>query len=244
MPCSTFSFNDRNVSSRLIKDIPDDERPREKLERFGAQSLTDSEILALFFATGRKGVSVIDMARELIEKFGSLKELSRAEPQELQTIKGIGPAKSAQLAAVFEFGRRLARESFKAMPISSPQDVYDLLGPEMRGLAQESVRVVLLNHRKELIKTSEIFLGTKNECFASPPEILKSAIINSAASIILVHNHPTGDPSPSAADIQATRKLAKACETIGIGLDDHVIIGSVTPSFPEGYYSFRESGLL
>lgn len=232
------------MSSRLIKDIPDDERPREKLERYGAKSLTDSEILAIFFATGREGVSAIDLARELLDHFDTLKNLSQADSAELQNIKGIGPAKSAQLMAVFEFGRRLAREAFSAVPISAPEDVYALLGPEMRGLAQESVRVVMLNHRKELIRTTEVFLGTKSECFANPPEILKPAVTNSASSIILVHNHPTGDPSPSSADIQATRKLAIACETLGIGLDDHVIIGSVSQSFPEGYYSFRESGLL
>jgi DNA repair protein RadC len=232
------------VSSRLIKDIPDEERPREKLECFGANSLTDAEILALFFGTGRQGVSSIDLARELIDHFGSLKNLSRADSIELRSIKGIGPAKSAQLAAVFEFGRRLAREAFQSTPISCPEDVYELVGPEMRGLTQESVRVVMLNHRKELIRVSEIFLGTKTECFASPPEILKAAITNSSTSVILVHNHPSGDPSPSAADIQATRRLAKACETIGIELDDHVIIGSVSSSCPDGFYSFRQSGLM
>lgn len=232
------------MSSRLIKDIPDEERPREKLGQFGAQALTDSEILAIFFSTGREGVSSIDLARELIHHFGSLKDLSRAESKDLQQIKGIGPAKAAQLLAVFEFGRRLARETFRATPISSPQDVYDLLGPEMRGLSQESVRVVLMNHRKELIRTAEIFLGTKSECFANPPEILRPAITNSASSMILVHNHPTGDPSPSSADIQATRRMNKACETVGIPLDDHVIIGCVTTACPDGYYSFRESGLL
>ncbi len=232
------------MSSRLIKDLPEAERPREKLELSGVKSLSDSEILAIFFGTGREGVSAIDLARECISYFGSLKQMSRAEPAELRKIKGIGPAKSAQLLAVFEFGRRLAQETFRSMPVTCPDDVCALLGPEMRALSQESVRAVLLNHRKELIRVVEIFLGTKSECFAAPPEILKPAIANSAASIVLVHNHPSGDPSPSAADISATRKLQKACETVGIGLDDHVIIGSVSPSFPDGYYSFRSSGLL
>jgi DNA repair protein RadC len=232
------------VSSRLIKDLPEEERPREKLELSGAKSLSDSEILAIFFGTGREGVSAIDLARECIAYFGSLKQMSRAEPAELQKIKGIGPAKSAQLMAVFEFGRRLALENFRTMPVTGPDDVCALLGSEMRALSQESVRAVLLNHRKELIRVIEVFLGTKSECFAAPPEILKPAITHSASSIVLVHNHPSGNPSPSAADISATRKLLKACETIGIGLDDHVIIGSICDSFPEGYYSFRSSGLL
>jgi len=244
LPCKTISFNDSVVSSRLIKDIPEHERPREKLELCGAKSLNDSEILALFFGSGREGVSAIDLARECIEHFGTLKQMSRAAPAELRKIKGIGPAKSAQLMAVFEFGRRLAMETFRSMPVTNPDDVNALLGSEMRTLSQESVRAILLNHRKELIRVIEIFLGTKSECFATPPEILKPAIANSASSIILVHNHPSGDPSPSSADINATRKLLKACETMGIALDDHVIIGSTSASFPEGYYSFRGGGLL
>lgn len=233
------------MSSRLIKDIPEDDRPREKLQRLGANSLTDSELLAVIFGTGRAGVSSVDLGRELIDRFnGSLKQLSRAENVELQEVKGIGPAKSAHLAAVFEFGRRLAMESFETMPVSSPAEVYALLGPEMQRMTQESVRAVLLNHRHELIKVSEVFLGTKNECFANPAEILKPAIVNSASSLILTHNHPSGDPSPSSADIRATRRLKKACDSMGIELDDHVIIGSVCSACPDGYYSFRESGLL
>lgn len=239
-----LSFNHRAVSSRLIKQLPDEERPREKLERFGAGSLTDAEILALFFGTGREGVSAIDLAKELIDRFGSLKNLARAEAAEVREIKGVGPAKSAQLAAVFEFGKRLAKESFQAVPITGPEDVYALLAPEMRHLAQESVRVVLLSHTKELIRVVEVFRGTKNECFANPSEILKPAISYSASSMVMTHNHPSGDTSPSSADIQSTRRLAKACELVGIQLDDHVIIGSVGPSNPDGYYSFRESGLI
>lgn len=232
-------------SSRLIKDLPEDERPREKLERSGAKMLSDAELLAIFFGTGRPGISVIELSRELLEHFGgSLRELSRAETVELQDIKGIGPAKSAQLAALFEFARRIARQAYESQPIDSPEDVYALLGTEMQSLSQESVRVILLNHRRELIRVVEIFRGTKNECFANPAEILRPAIAYSAHSIILTHNHPSGDPSPSAADLKATRTLNDACETMGIALADHVVLGSVSTSFPSGYYSFREGGLL
>ena len=218
--------------------------PAKKLERKGARSLSDAEILAIFFATGREGASAVELGRELLARFGSLKNLSKAGIEELQEIKGIGPVKAIQLAAVFEFGRRLAKEPFQSIPVTSPDDVYQLMGPQMMGLNQESVCALLLDHRKNLIRVADIFLGTKNECFANPSEILKPAITHSASSLILTHNHPTGDPSPSAADIQATRKLSQACQTIGIELDDHVIIGSVGPTCPEGYYSFRESGLL
>lgn len=232
------------MSSRLIKDLPDDERPREKLERSGAKALSDAELLAIFFGTGRQGMSVIDLSRELLEHFGTLRELARAETVELQEIKGIGPAKSAQLAAVFEFAQRIARQVYDKQPIATPEDVYALLGAEMQGFNQESVQAILLNHRRELIRVAEIFRGTKTECFANPAEILRPAIAHSAPIIIMVHNHPSGDPSPSAADLKATRTLAKACETMGIELADHVILGSMSEAYPSGYFSFREGGLL
>ena len=232
------------MPSRLIKDLPDDERPREKLERAGAQSLSDAEILALFIGTGRTGISSVDLGRELIDHFGSLKNLSRAGVGELCQIKGIGTAKSCQLAAVFEFGRRLAMETFRQRPVTCPEDVYELMHPEMAPLSQESVRALLLDRRKHLLQTLEIFRGTSDECFANPPDILRPAISHGAKSLVLVHNHPSGDPGPSRSDINATRSLLKACDAIGIVLDDHVIIGSVSSDFPGGYFSFRENGLL
>lgn len=232
------------MSPRLIKDLPNEDRPREKLQRLGPAALTDAELLALFFGTGREGVSAIELATELLHHFGSLKSLARAELAELTRIKGVGPAKSTQLAAVFEFGKRLASESFRSAPITGPEDVYELLAPEMRHLAQESVRVLLLSHNKEMIRMIEVFRGTKNECFANPSEILKPAISHSASSMVMTHNHPSGDASPSSADIQSTRRLNQACELVGITLDDHVIIGSVGPKSPTGYFSFREAGLI
>ena len=135
----------------LIKDIPEDERPREKLLQRGAEALSDAEILALFFSTGRAGTSAIDLGREMIQRFGNLRNMSRATTEELLHLPGIGPAKAAQLAAVFEFGRRLAHEPFSELSVSSPEDVFSLVGPEMQMLSQESVRVILLNHRKRLI---------------------------------------------------------------------------------------------
>ncbi len=232
------------MSPRRIKDLPPGERPREKLERLGAGSLSDAEILAIFFGTGRAGVSSVELGRELLHRYGTLRDLSRADIAELCQVKGIGRAKSAQLAAVFEFGRRIARQRYESRAITQPEDVYSLMGTEMQALAQESVRVVLLDRKKRLIRVEEVFLGTRDECFANPSELLRPAIVYGAVSMILVHNHPSGDPSPSAADIRATRRLGEATQTVGIDLDDHVILGSLSEFHPSGYFSFREGGLL
>jgi len=230
--------------SLSIKSLPNDERPREKLKDRGANSLSDAEILAVFFGSGTKGVNAVEMGRRLIGHFGSLRQLSRATREELMQIPGIGPVKALKLLAVLEFGRRLAREPYRERSIASPEDVYELLAPEMQALAQESVRVVLLNHRKRLIQAPEIFKGTGNESFANPAEILRQAIVLSANALILVHNHPSGDPSPSRADHEVTRRLNTACQAVGVELTDHIIIGSPSPSRDSPYFSFREAGLL
>lgn len=229
----------------LIKELPEDERPRERIAAHGAESLSDAEILAVFFGTGRQGLSAVELGRELMSRFGSLRNLSRASVAELTTIDGIGPAKAAQLAAVFEFGRRLSREAIADLPVTSPEEVYALVGASMQCLSQESVRVILLNHRKHLIKVEEVFVGTGNESFANPPEILRRAISHAAHSLILVHNHPTGDPTPSHADREVTRRMEKACRAVGIEFLDHMIIGAESSrSDREPYFSFREAGLL
>jgi DNA repair protein RadC len=228
----------------LIKDIPEDERPREKLLRNGAASLSDAEILALFFATGRAGTSAIELGREMINRFGSLRNMSRATTAELCQIPGIGPAKAAQLAAVFEFGRRLAHEPFNELSVASPEDVFSLIGPEMQMLAQESVRVILLNHRKRLIHLGEVFRGTGNESFANPSEILRKAISLGAHAFVVVHNHPSGDPTPSLADHEVTRRIKSAALAVGIEFTDHIIIGCRSESSNDPYFSFREAGLI
>lgn len=227
-----------------IKDIPPNERPREKLLQLGAAALSDAEILAVFFGTGRAGASAIELGRELITRFGSLRSLSRASSEELLHVTGIGPAKAAYLSAIFEFGRRLSREPYADRPIASPEDVFEFLGAEMQRLTQESVRAVFLNHRKRLIQAVEVFLGTGNESFANPAEILRKAIAHSAHALILVHNHPSGDPSPSRADHEVTKRLREACNAVGIEFTDHLIIGCHSAEGSPPYYSFRESGLL
>jgi len=227
-----------------IKEMPEDDRPREKLMERGPAALSDAEILALFFSTGRAGVSAIDLGREIIGQFGSLRQLSRASMAELQQVPGIGPAKAAQLIATFEFGRRLAQEPYNDQSITAPEDVFALLGAEMQRLSQESVRVVMLNHRKRLIHCEEVFRGTGNESFANPSEILRRAIAHSAHAIIVVHNHPSGDPSPSMADHEVTRRIKAASQAVGIEFTDHLIIGCRSAEFGSPYFSFREGGLI
>lgn len=227
-----------------IKQMPEDDRPREKLVDKGPAALTDAEILAIFFGTGRQGASAVDLGRELLARFGNLRSLAQASLEELQSISGIGPVKAVHLAAIFEFGRRLASEPYREVSITSPEEVYSLLAPAMQSLTQESVRVILLNHRKRLIRINEIFRGTGNESFANPAEILRSAIAHAAHSLILAHNHPSGDPTPSSADHDATRRLKAACQAVGLELTDHIIIGCHGPGSGAPYFSFRESGLL
>lgn len=232
-------------SPPLMRDLPEEDRPREKLARLGAEALSEAELLALFFGTGRQGLSAVDLGRELIQRCGSLRGLSRLSVEELCQVPGIGRAKATQLAAVFEFGRRLSRERYREVPIDSPEAVHDLLGSEMRALTQEAVRLVLLDNRANLLHVAEITRGTLNECIAHPRDIFRTAIAWSAASFILVHNHPSGNPSPSQADIRLTRELRDAAELLKIDLQDHVIIGALSDSDSRApYYSFRETGLL
>lgn len=232
------------MRSPLIREIPAHERPREKLATRGPASLSDAELLAIFFGTGTAGLSAIDLGRQLLESHGSLQQLSRATVAELASEKGIGPAKAAQLAAVFEFGRRLARERIVENRIDTPEAVFGLLGGEMQALHQESVRAILLNSRLNLIRVLEITRGSINESLAPPREILRAAVVASAYGFILAHNHPSGDPAPSGADRALTRQVKAAADLLRIEFLDHIIIGSPSESNHQPYFSFRESGML
>lgn len=219
------------------------DRPREKLERLGPVSLSDPELLAILLRTGREGANAIDVARELIDKYGSLFALSRCGVPELSLVKGVGLAKATQLAAAFGLGARLARETLNNSPIDSPELVYDLLGPDMRLRRTEALKVILLDTRYRLIRIEDISSGSVNESIAHPREIFRPALLHSAYGIIVAHNHPSGDPSPSQADQRLTRRLSECASLLQISLLDHVIIGSPGAGNP-GYFSFKEAGLL
>lgn len=231
------------MASLTIHELPEEDRPREKLAAKGAAALSDSELIAILLRTGLPGANAVDVARNLLGKYQSLNGLSRCGVKELSAIKGVGPAKAVQLAAAFGLGARLAREALLQKKIDSPELVYELLGAEMRALHTESLRVVLLNTRYELLRIHEVSAGSMNESIAHPREIFRPALIYSAYAVIAVHNHPSGDPAPSGADHRLTRRLADAAQLLQIGLLDHIIIGA-----PDGkrvpYFSFKEAGVL
>lgn len=226
-----------------IHELPKAERPREKLAALGAAALSDSELIAILLRTGIKGANAIEVARQLLARCGSLAGLARCSVAELSRVKGVGPAKAVQLAAAFGLGQRLARETLSRQKIDAPELVYELLGSEMRALHRESLRIVLLDTRYHLLRIEEVSLGSLNESIAHPREIFRPALIYSAFAIIVVHNHPSGDPSPSDADHRLTRRLAEAAKLLQINLLDHIIIGSPDSSrLP--YFSFKETGVL
>lgn len=230
-------------AARRIHDLPEDERPREKLLKHGPAALTDAELLALFFRTGTRGLSAIDLGRKLLEKYGSLTQLGRQHPKQLQMQKGLGPAKALDLLAAYELGRRLARESWTREPLDTPEAVCALIGPEMRAETHEVLKVVLLSNRMTLIAVEEISRGGVAETIAHPRDIMRHVMLHNATSFILVHNHPSGNPAPSGADFAVTRKVREAAQIMQVNFADHLIIGVPSEGCP-GYYSFREAGVL
>jgi DNA repair protein RadC len=226
-----------------IREMPADERPREKLLAHGVTALTDAELIGILLRTGRVGANVVDVARELLKSHGSLRELSRCGVDELSRIGGIKKAKAAHLVAAFGLGERLAREMLAKEKLDSPDRIYELLGPEMRQLRKESLRVVLLDTRYRLLRVEEVSRGSVNESIAHPRDIFHPAVAASAYAVIVVHNHPSGDASPSQTDHSLTRRLAEAAELLQIKLLDHIIIGAPIQGSP-GYFSFKEAGVL
>ena len=226
-----------------IREMPQDDRPREKLISRGASALTDAELIGILLRTGLPGANAVDVAGKLLARYQSLNGLSRCTVEEIAHIPGIGPAKAVQLVAAFGLGQRLARETLTRAKIDAPELVYELLAPEMRVLHKESLRVLLLDTRFRLVRIEEVSLGSVNESIAHPRDVFRPAVISSAYAVVVAHNHPSGDPSPSQADHSLTRRLAEVAELLQIKLLDHIIIGSPA----EGrlpYFSFKEAGVL
>lgn len=230
------------MSNRSIREWPEDERPREKLLKRGAAALSDAELLALLLRTGdaSAGKTAIDLGRELLTHFaGSLRSLAQADLQELQQIKGLGLAKAASLRAAFSLVTR-----FQARPLvtldrfTSPSQVFDYFHYELRDARRELFQVLLLDGKNRITRRVTVSEGTLNQSIVHPREVFAPAVRESAAAVIFVHNHPTGDPTPSKEDREITRRLREAGELLGIRVLDHVIIGDGS------YYSFTESGLL
>jgi DNA repair protein RadC len=226
-----------------IKEMPVMERPRERLWLQGAPSLRVAELIAILLRTGIRGKSAIVLADELLAQYPSLDHLCRASARELAKIKGLGPTKATQLKAAFELGVRLSKTRINQQPVECAEDVLQLLGEELRQLPHETMRVITLNTKLRLIAVDQISSGTLNETTVHPREIFKSAITRHAASFILVHNHPSGDPGPSQADITFTKQIREAAKFMQIGFHDHVILGIASANHP-AYFSFRENGYL
>jgi DNA repair protein RadC len=223
-----------------IRDWPAPERPRERLHADGAGALATRELLAILIGSGREGSSAVDVAGELLRMSdGSLRRLASAAPVELGRIGGVGPAVAARVSAALELGRRMAREGpLERTRISGPADVFERCAPALRDLPQEEFRVLLLNTQHAVVRELVITRGTLDSSVVHAREVFRAAVIECAAAVILVHNHPSGDPTPSPDDVQVTTQLAAAGRLLGIPVLDHVVIGDGR------YASFVESNLL
>jgi DNA repair protein RadC len=223
-----------------ICDLPSDERPRERLLRLGPGALSNEELLALLLRTGIPGESALDRARSLLASRGGLIGLSGVSPEELASERGIGPTRASAIAAALEISRRLPAETLAGRDLlNEPRLVKDYLRQCQSDDAQERTGALYLNARNRLLKNDpEIYRGTLDRAVVEPREILRRALLGKAAAVILYHNHPSGDPTPSREDREFTRRLAAAAEAVGVRLLDHVVVGR------EGCVSFRESGLL
>jgi DNA repair protein RadC len=226
-----------------MKDMPAQERPRERLVANGAENLKTSELLAILLRTGSKGISAMDLGERLLHQFGSLDKLARAPLDELQKIKGVGRDKAIALKSAFTLAQRMASELRQESPLmDQPDAIADLLREEVRFHEVETFQVLLLNARRRLIRIEKISQGTLDTILVHPREVFKIAITANAAGLVLVHNHPSGDPTPSEADIRVTRDLIRAGQLLRIEVFDHVILGSRTADRPKDYASLREMG--
>jgi DNA repair protein RadC len=231
------------ADSIRIKDLPDSERPRERLEAKGADALRTSELIAILLRTGLKGTSAIQVAEQLLHKFGSLDNLSRAGLADLRQIKGVGRDKAIALKAAFTLARRMAAEiRQEGPPLDNPETIANLLREDNRSYEVEQFQVISLNTRRKFIRLDKISQGTLDTLLVHAREVFKTAIAASASAIVLVHNHPSGDPTPSEQDIKVTRDLIRAGQLLKIEVLDHIIIGRPSRERARDYSSLRELG--
>lgn len=222
-----------------IKDLPGQERPRERLVRLGAEVLSTAELLAIIIRVGTASMSALELGGVLIEKFGGLGGIAQASVSDLAVTSGIGMAKAAQIKAALELGKRLCNQiSEPRALVNGPRDIANLLMEDMRYLDREHFKAVLLNTKNRVLDIVPISVGSLNTSLVHPREVFKDAIKRSCAAIVLVHNHPSGDPAPSREDVAITRKLAEVGRFLGIEVADHVILGD------KRFVSLREAGLL
>ncbi len=229
-----------------LKDLAVGERPQERLEKLGPAALSDTELLAMLLRSGSKGHNVLVVAQQLIAEAGSFAALVQWTETDFRQLKGIGRVKALQLIAVMEVARRvLAKNDEVLAALNRPELVLQHFQPQIAGLAVEKFWVLCLNRKNRLLKQVEITSGTATSSLAHPREVFRAAIRHGATAVVCAHNHPSGDPAPSAADVQVTRQLRDAARAVDIELLDHVIVGRPAAD-PRGlgYYSFREAGVL
>jgi DNA repair protein RadC len=229
--------------SLRIKDLPGSERPRERLAQHGAEALRNADLIAILLRTGLKGVSAIQVAEQLLSRFETLNRLARASLNELRETKGIGRDKAIALKSAFTLAQRMAQEIGAEEPLlDTPERIADLLREDNRLYEVERFQVVLLNTRRKLIRVERISQGTLDTLLVHPREVFKLAIAANASAIVLVHNHPSGDPAPSEADIKVTRDLIRAGQLLKIEVVDHIILGRRTQARSKDFVSLRELG--
>lgn len=222
-----------------IKDWPADERPREKLLKRGAHALSDAELLAILIRSGTGRTTALDLARKILAQEKSLAGIAKKTPQELMRLKGIGQAKAVELMAAFELARRIQATPFEDTPIlRSPEDAARIIIPRLRDKPHEAFLVLLLDSKNGVKHEQELTVGTLNASLVHPREVFKLAIDHRAAAVIVAHNHPSGNPEPSAEDLAVTRQLAEAGKVVGIPLHDHLIVAG------ERFTSLAERGVL
>ena len=227
------------MSQRPISEWPLTDRPREKLLRDSSHTLSDAELLAIILRLGTKGASAVDLARTVLAHFGGFRRMADADLAEWRKIKGLGTAKTASLIAAIEIARRFwAEPSAPSVPIKSATQVVDLFGPHLRDLKHEVFEILLLNGKRKSLGRVRMDDGTVTETSTYAREIMSVALQRRAASIVLVHNHPSGDPAPSRADTDLTRRAVFAGKVMDVKVQDHVIVGD------KAYYSFAEEGII
>lgn len=235
--------NSSFVKAFSIKEWPPEERPREKLLKSGPDILSNAELLAILIETGiktkRGSYSALDIAKQMLKNFGNLSDFTCFSAEELAQSEGVGMAKAAKIIAAIEIGKRVAsHKNGNNIKFRCSEEVANYYIPLMKDLKKEQFKVVLLDVKNKIIKDILISQGSLTSSIVHPREVLKPAIQSSAASVIFIHNHPSGDPEPSTDDIEITNRLSKSCSIIGINMLDHIIVAE------NGYYSFRQKDLL
>jgi DNA repair protein RadC len=233
------SDHSRTRAGRPLREIPSGERPRERLATHGAQGLSAGELLAVLWGSGHPGASPLEVAHELLGRHGGLADLARADPLELAGVPGIGQARAAQLVAAFELGRRsLVDRPGGRWTVRSPRDVGERLLPQMGDLPREELRVLLLNAKNAVLREQTVYVGNVSSALVRVAELFRDAVRIHAAGVIVVHNHPSGDPEPSPDDLHLTAEAIAAGRLLDIPLLDHVVVAA------GGYVSLRDRGVV